>query len=71
MIIRSKNIKTFILFINFGNKGFTPLDPTAREKLNILKQKPRIAIALANIFVPDIAKQLGGNKYRLKKIKKY
>ena len=55
MIILKKILKLLIIFINYGNKGFTPLDPTAREKIKYFEPKPRIAISLASIFVPDIA----------------
>lgn len=68
--IKKKILKLCILFINFGNKGFVPIDPTAREKIKYFKPKPRIAKSLASIFVPDIATQIGGNKYRLKKVLK-
>ena len=62
--IKKKILKLLIFFINFGNKGFT------HNKIKDFKPKPRIAKSLASIFVPDIATHIGGNKYRLKKIKK-
>ena len=68
--IKKKILKLLILFINGGHKGFTPLDPATREKIKYFEPKPKIAKALATLFIPDFATQIGGTKYRFKKIKK-
>ena len=63
--IQKKILQLLIIFIAEGKKGLI-----TNPKIKNFIPKPKIAKALASIYVPDFARQLGGSKYRSKKQKK-